>query len=437
MRHFKPFLANPKLESNIKIKVEYDFNINDVRMIDNLYPAQLLQIFPNGYIATVDEIEKELTTLAEMSSDQDFWLALSEEEKTSFESYRFSLMKSIQDTIQEVHHLPQKVIEKPIEAPSSYRWILFGALMALELVPMLWGGFLGLTELFSTIPWLSSFAISTVSLLMCGVESFLFYAVMSPLLKEALGLSALNVSTPRMEVYAKQHRLLNHLDKIMTTDNKMNAAEYKQYARLTNLLGEHMVDVGDTKIVKFEESNFKKGIRSVLSGLTTLLNIAGGYFTGVALLSGMAATAALIGTPIGWGIIGLVILGQIGLRLAVRSNAMIYTLNPGSEQYVAITDDINKFEPNSQKYADILSEKRLIEQTKSELNDREYSAEIMKSPYVDSFYRASKVSYGFFDNQADAEPVIINDAAVNDSFDDEEEEKMAPLEKLIGYQKVF
>lgn len=395
------FQAQPEVAPPPKIKIEFNSQAH-IQIIYNKYPyINHLQIFPDGYLPTYNELRIELTALAEISNDEEFWINLEENERLSFEKYRLSIIKATYDYLQIKNKLPADEDKNPPKEPSVFIWFVFGSFMALELVPMLWGGFLGTVELLTTIPWLAPVAINVASLALCAVEAFLFYAVMSPLLKMSLGIFSQKISTPLMEVYGKQHQLIKNIDNIMAVDNDMNTAEYKKISRLNNLFDEHIIAVKQTKIIKFEESFFKKGVRLVLSVLTTVLNVAGGYFFGLSLLGGGTATAALIGTPIGWGIIGLVILGQIALRLAVRSNAMIYTLNPGAERHIEITEEIDKFQSNAQKRKETLVTKCQADIIRAEHYQQQLKDEIKKNPYVDDYYKSGDVKHRFFNRIAE------------------------------------
>ncbi len=79
-------------------------------------------------------------------------------------------------------------------------------------------------------------------------------------------------------------------------------------------------------------------------------------------------TAGLIGTPLGWGIVGFLILGQLAMRLAIRSNVMFNMLNPTAVKHEEIREKINNYKINSKKYSEILTEKKRVEWLEIELS---------------------------------------------------------------------
>ena len=415
------------------------------QLTNTLYKTYGLTVFQAKHVITLHELETEFTILLNITQDEKFWNSLAENEKIALEKYKLSLMQATQTHL--INHYKCPTIEpiKPPKKRSKFIYLLFGAILLLELTPMIWGGYLGVAEILSSLFALTTTTIATTGITVCSIEAILYYSVMGPLLKESLGISNTKLAKEKIEIAEKQLQIIKHLDLILTVENEMHSTQYQAFARLTSLFNKQIkamqtysvyvtdgltdfdtkqltekaiVITGDTarivdhatendtsvtltkdeqaklkglardsnarvqrtyenadfldkiierttakqtaesKLPHFRETPFKKGLRWVLAGLNIALNFAGGYFFALSLLAGAAATAALIGTPVGWGIIGLVILGQIALRLLVRSNAMFNMLNPEAERHKEVREKINQHQPNTEKYASILRNKK-------------------------------------------------------------------------------
>lgn len=465
-----------------------------VQLLGEKYNEYGLQKFTQRDFFTVDQLEREFKTLVKLSADK----RINEEEKLAIEDYKLILMQATQERL--LRNVPSSTVEaeKRSKKPTLFRYFVFGAFLLLEFVPMIWGSYLGITGLMSTIPWLSKAMIAATGLLVCGIEAILYYAVKGPLLKRALGISTPPHKEPCLDTYEKQLQVLKNIDKHLLVTNKMNSGQYQQYVRLAALFSEQinelktyaiyvktrfddpglsliegkalivvgtkvrfinnkgfirnedgscltteltikeknkLVDckrlaqsdkiertaenikfldqviakttavsrlVEKIKIKTYVESPFKKGLRFVLSAVDMSLNIGGGYFLATSLLAGTTAAAALLGTPVGWGIVALIIVGQFALRLAVGSNAMFNLLNPGAEKHKKVTEEINEYELNTAKYEEILTTKKQIENTRSEhaaahreLDMRRRGEKAKTNPYVDS-YKDNYLNLGLY-----------------------------------------
>ena len=452
---------------------------NTNRLNENRQSTVSVQTVPSLDSLSISELQNEFN----LALKKQMKGKLSEVENLYLEEDKLALMKAMYRQLQKHTHTPLIKFEKPPKQKVAFRSIAFVTLLLLEFVPMISGSYLGITGLMSNLPWLSQTLIAGASLLVCGIEAILYYAVKGPLLKKALGIFKSKTEETCLDVYEKQLQVLKNIDKALLLDKKMAAQEYQHYLKLARQFSTHiyhlktyalylktnfedpeikaieekaLIVVGNqvrvlnqgqfvknseggelnltlnledkdklaacpceeengkvlrtldklqfldqlihkltatlphsSTIRPFQESLFKKGLRWFLSAVDMSLNIGGGYFLATSLLAGTAATAALLGTPIGWGLITLIIIGQFALRLAVGSNAMFHLLNPAAEKHRKVTEEINAYELNTQKYAKNLKEKKLFEKMHTTLKQQALSQKAQNNPYVDSY----KISY--------------------------------------------
>ena len=69
-------------------------------------------------------------------------------------------------------------------------------------------------------------------------------------------------------------------------------------------------------------------------------------------------STALVGTPIGWGIIGLVVVGGLVGRFAIRSDSMFDMINPKARKYQEIQEKLDGFDNKNENIDRILCKKK-------------------------------------------------------------------------------
>jgi len=386
------FCTNSAPQLNFKYPL--DDNTSNGTDLENQLPSinthlgkYQLRICKNNESVSMIELEQEFQRLLAISQDKEFWKKLQENERITIEKYKLAIMLAVQNYLLEKYKNLTIEHDKPAESekkPSKWLWVLYGALMGIELTPMIWGGFLGVVELLGAIPQLTTHIVTMVGIVVCSMEAVLYYSVMGPVLQAGLGLSSTILAARELEIYNRQLQAINLIDTVMSSDNKIGAAEYNNHLKLLQLFGKNIVEA-KTKIEEFKEPSTKKGLRWLASGVNILLNIGGGYFICISLLRGSAATAALIGTPAGWAIIGFITLGQFALRYVVRSNGMMNLLNPSAERHNKIYERVDKFKLNENKYQEILGRKKEKEETIANNEKHRTECFARNSPHVDTY----------------------------------------------------
>jgi hypothetical protein len=166
---------------------------------------------------------------------------------------------------------------------------------------------------------------------------------------------------------------------------------------------------------EFEETWSKWALRWALVIISAGANLAGTYFFAISLMASIAATAALLGTPLGWGLVGGMIIFQMGLQYVIRDEFMFNLLNPSASRHNKIKDQINKYEPNEKTYEDILEKK----QAKEELEEFKaigFRQQLQKNPHVDSnpYSLNPYPKLGLFDDSASSPAPTVYEAKGED-----------------------
>lgn len=363
-------LVAPNISDTFEAKEMLDIKENSENDVEVLIEASLkskLEILNNrlGLLnkkplrisrtkKSLAEINKEFQLLIDLANDA----SLTHQEKLVIEEYKLQLMKSVQQDFKQRYGKKEKKEIEEIKSTSKWRLGLFFLIILFDLIPMAVGSFVGMTSLLSTVPGFTDLLVYGCSAFVSGIEALMFYAVMSPLLKASLGITPEDTTEPLLKTYESKITIAENLNAMMTnelehTHKALPHSHYKQYALVMNQFNK---DIASTKIAEFKEPLYKKVLRSGLSFLNFMLNVSGGYFMANMLLSIVAAS--LVGTPIGWAIIGIIVAGGLIGRFVVRSNSMFEMLNPRSKRHQEIHKKLEAFEPKDDTIEIILNKKQ-------------------------------------------------------------------------------
>lgn len=92
----------------------------------------------------------------------------------------------------------------------------------------------------------------------------------------------------------------------------------------------------------YEEPLSKKILKIAILGFGMITNIASSYFMFNAVLKVWAAT--LVGTPLGWGILILAILVELGFYYAMIATSILRLLNSDHDKFNVLKNELNIFE---------------------------------------------------------------------------------------------
>ena len=238
--------------------------------------------------------------------------------------------KNLTDELKE--KISPKVSKEP-EVPKSklsrmLRLMLYYFLIPFGVLQDAIGSFLFSSTLFALIPTISSPVVIALSVLYTVLDCILFFAFEVSFLKPALGLDIkTNELGSALDIYSQKLKATIEINALITNVKLINTApefylKHKTHALKCNQeITELKNKMGDDK-----ESIPKKILKWGVIGFGILSSIAGNYFMATSLLT--ALCAPLLGTPIGWGIIILSILGGLGFYYAMGATSMINLVNP-------------------------------------------------------------------------------------------------------------
>lgn len=302
---------------------------------------------------SIEALNKTYRELSELNKSKA--LALSLEEKLAIEDYKLAIMRAIQADLFLKYGRKEKEVE--ISPPkAAWRYIVFGLLLVLNLIPMAVGNFVGVNNFLSSVPGCTQAMSYLVSSLVCLIEAFSSYSFLGPLLKNTLGIRGEETPSELLVKLNDKCSVTKSINKMLTNEvdytDRMSVSRFRAYANIAKHFNN---DLEGAKIEEFKEPFYKKAIRFGLTVLNLSLNVSGGYFMANSLLALVASS--LIGTPIGWGIVGLIVLGGLVGRFAIRSNSTFNLLNPSAKKYKEIQKRLTAFENKNERIERILSKK--------------------------------------------------------------------------------
>ncbi|HVY54036.1 MAG TPA: hypothetical protein VHA13_05905 [Gammaproteobacteria bacterium] len=210
-----------------------------------------LKGFQEGQKITSDEIGEEFRNLCELG-DQN----LDPKEKSLVEKYKLAIMLSVEKRL-----APNKTKAQEVKKPPKHGFLkrlLYIGLFILDIVPMAWGNYIGVVELLEFVPAISFGLGTAINLLTGAVEVILYYAMLSPLTKEALNLPDETFSLPKSksvslnDIYDHQLKAMQVIDEeLLNIENNMKAAAYKSYQNLAQMFNLNLLKIKEYNIYYF------------------------------------------------------------------------------------------------------------------------------------------------------------------------------------------
>lgn len=238
--------------------------------------------------------------------------------------------------------------------------------------------------LISLIPNLSKPIQIILSILYIVFEAILFYGFEIALLRDALWIPKkstnlscyINTNIQQIRAITRINQLLVNIQ-VLDMDDKL----YQDYQSVVTVLNADL----NTKfhsLQSYEESFSKKILKMAVLGFGMITNIASSYFMFNAVLTAWAAS--LVGTPLGWTIIVLAILVELGFYYAMGAASILRLLNSDRDNFNILKNELNMFEQKNPfffskriKKQDAKSQCQIMHdmatQTESYMNQDEYS----------------------------------------------------------------
>lgn len=190
------------------------------------------------------------------------------------------------------------------------------------------GSYIFAQSLLTLIPGIHTPFIIAGSALVAVVSCILFYSFEAALFKEALGITANRKERETLiQTYLEEVNLLNQINEKffcleLISSPPENSAEL---ADIIVLLNQNIEDK-KTTLGKYQESRLQKGVRWFVTGFGAFITIAGSYYMGSSLIALIAAP--LLGTPVGWILISLMIVAGLGFYFSMQGKGMHELINP-------------------------------------------------------------------------------------------------------------
>lgn len=224
------------------------------------------------------------------------------------------------------------------------------------------GSYIYAYSFFALIPALTNFWLIIISIVYTVLDCVLFYAFQADLLKLALGVDFTSPDCLRvLETYEEQLRLILLMNEALTNvsifKSNIGVDEYRKYVRLVQLFNQDLSRKSDL-MCNYQESIYRKMFKYGMYAFGVLSTVAASYFTAMALL--VAIGGGLVGTPIGWAIIGLLIISGLAFYYAMEGKSLFHLVNP---DYTLFKDLQSKLSLFKNKWSDkLIKDAKVVEE---------------------------------------------------------------------------
>lgn len=327
-----PLQIKPVLKNEIA-KFKNTYALSNKKLFDTL-------IFSEENI-TINDLTNCYRSLCLLENNQ----FINEQDKLIIEKYKLAIIKSVASYLDQFELYKKEVIEKEL-ANTKWKFLklmLFSFLSVSGLLMNASWNILGTQQLLTLIPGISNPLSIMISIFLSGINSLLFLAFDAALLRNALGVSSFSKASKNLfdlqEKEIKGIKRVNHLLANYHVISQIPSNEYRQCAEIAKVFNK---DIAQKKHkYHYQEKPANRLFRYLVTGLGSIMIVAGSYF-GMNSLLGLVA-APLIGTPVGWAIIGVATISSLGFYFSTRANSMYAMTNPTFKKYEKVKMNLDKF----------------------------------------------------------------------------------------------
>lgn len=392
----KPTIVNFTFDKEEEISDDKKLEFN-LQHLDESLKSRL--VLKTGSVS-LNELEQEFKTLCEIHGDIVVctWLTpdeqkevleqrkiLSGKERNIIEEYKLAIIRSLQKHLQKKYNFTRPQILSLVMSPSWWRYLLYILLAISNVLFMTIGGFIGMQQVITDIFHVASaFILYPISGFLASIECLLYYSTIAQLLKKGLGIPEDPIDKTVMTIYDEQLEAVLTLNEWMCKPqcyNKMTALKYKEHTNVANLFNYHIANI---KANETEKNIYSTIYRWFLSSFNAVLTIANSYFLANSLLKTIAVT--LIGTSLGWSIIGGIIAIQLVNSFVIRSQGVYEMLYPHELYFKNVRAKIASFSVCDTTFKGILSNKKALNKEKAIIAPEKLN-EILKSHHRLQLYR--------------------------------------------------
>lgn len=231
-------------------------------------------------------------------------------------------------------------------------WLKTGFIFLISLVGLAEssaGCYLGMSNLLSLlIPTISQFWLMAATIGVMAINVVLFAAFEVDMLKSMLNINTPNAARKIIETHQKQVEHVAAINNKLTDINVINQVTRHQYQQLINITMQLNDDakLKEMTYQKYREHPVKKILRLTLTVAGAAICGLGSYWGGSMMLAAIAAP--LVGTPVGWCILGGLVLSNLVFYLAMQGSGMKSLFNPCMTAFNSMKATLQKFMPQSQ-----------------------------------------------------------------------------------------
>lgn len=235
-------------------------------------------------------------------------------------------------------------VQSVVKPTSLLKKISFAILLILGHIQTLAGTFAFSEPVWQTILGATSPVVIPLSILLGICNAVLFYSFEVQALKDVIGIDY-KVSNIKSftDIYEAQIDVVTKINSQIFDVNYLNRVSISRFKNLTNVsrLLNHDLQLKKQRMVHYDEPQYKKVIRYSLTAVGAGIAAGAGYYIGTSLLT--LTAASLLGTPVGWAIIGGFCLTSLTYFGFLRGNSMRSLLNPKINQIKSLKDKFEKF----------------------------------------------------------------------------------------------
>ncbi|NBX85169.1 MAG: hypothetical protein EBQ95_06150 [Gammaproteobacteria bacterium] len=217
---------------------------------------------------------------------------------------------------------------------------LYYFLVTFGLIEQCAGSFVFGASLFGLIPGLSKISLIAISLVYTFLDSLLFYAFEVTFLKEALGIESLNSEFKEMlKIYQEQLyyiELLNiHIEALKRNPN-FNHTILDTLEKINQDIIEKCETMQDHPL-----STISQCVKYGVLSFGVLANVAESYFLAHSFLILLTPTLAFTG--MGYLLIAITIIANLGFFYAMGASSVVKIMNPEFDDLKALKKNFNNF----------------------------------------------------------------------------------------------
>ena len=304
----------------------------------------------------VDTLTRYFNLLCDMTNDENN--KLKSNERLLIEKFKLVLMNAIRRHLEQLHaqatHTTIQAPHRKVTSKKVFRWIKMGLFVVYNVIMLPIGvcsGFVGFQSMLPLlIPGLAEGIVFGIAVALTAIDFVIQGLGQAKSLKEVLHVSLNNDAKRLLKTYQQQIKATKRINTLLPQSHiakQMTQSEFKSLADVTveintRDLAYKQEQFNDKSFGKqFKENKFKKIAGWGVVGLQSIMIIGAGYFMAAALIGALAAP--LLGTPAGWVIISLVIIGMLAGYICLRDDSVRSLLSPALHKFKVVKDKIKKF----------------------------------------------------------------------------------------------